>query len=208
MIVRISGEDQYELPGEDRDRLNELESAVVAAVEGGRPDEFPAAYAALLDYAYCVTAHKAQGAEWDEVLALEEIAPCWDAGRWRYTVATRARKKLIYFHNELRRPGHFLRVELEGTKSNRDGIGAVVYVLAGGTRQMRVRSAGSGFQSQSEATLHFGLGDATTVDELKILWPGGTTQTFAGIAGDQIVRAVEGRQELSARRLPQKAEPK
>ena len=50
MIVRISGEDQYELPGEDLDRLNQLESAVVATVEGGRQDEFPGAYAALLDY--------------------------------------------------------------------------------------------------------------------------------------------------------------
>jgi hypothetical protein len=50
MIVRISGEDQYELPGDDLTRLNELESAVVTAVEGGREDEFPSAYAALLDF--------------------------------------------------------------------------------------------------------------------------------------------------------------
>jgi hypothetical protein len=50
MIVRISGEDQYELPGDDLARLNELESAVVATVEGGREEEFTGAYAALLDY--------------------------------------------------------------------------------------------------------------------------------------------------------------
>jgi hypothetical protein len=50
MIVRISGEDQYELPGADLDRLNELENAVVATVEGGREDEFPGVYAALLDF--------------------------------------------------------------------------------------------------------------------------------------------------------------
>ena len=50
MIVRISGEDQYELPAQDHDRLNELESAVVATVEGGNRDGFPAAFAALLDY--------------------------------------------------------------------------------------------------------------------------------------------------------------
>jgi hypothetical protein len=51
MIVRISGEDQYELPDGDLDRLNELENAVVAIVEGGREGEFTDAYAALLDYA-------------------------------------------------------------------------------------------------------------------------------------------------------------
>jgi hypothetical protein len=50
MIVRISGEDQFELPDDGVPRLNELESAVVATVDGGRADDFPAAYAALLDY--------------------------------------------------------------------------------------------------------------------------------------------------------------
>lgn len=50
MIVRISGEDQYELPDSDRDQLNGLERAVVDVVEGGREADFAAAYAALLDY--------------------------------------------------------------------------------------------------------------------------------------------------------------
>src|SRR5262249_49968513 len=50
----------------------------------------------LMDYGYCLTAHKAQGSEWDTVLALEEIASAWDARRWRYTVATRAKERLIY----------------------------------------------------------------------------------------------------------------
>jgi exodeoxyribonuclease-5 len=50
----------------------------------------------LMDYGFCVTAHKAQGSEWDEVLVLEEIASGWDARRWRYTAATRAKNRLIY----------------------------------------------------------------------------------------------------------------
>jgi exodeoxyribonuclease-5 len=50
----------------------------------------------LLDYGYCLTAHKAQGSEWDAVLALEEIGRSWDARRWRYTVATRAARRLVY----------------------------------------------------------------------------------------------------------------
>jgi len=50
MIARISGEEQYELPDEEADRLNELEKAVVAIIEGGREAEFPAAYRTLLDY--------------------------------------------------------------------------------------------------------------------------------------------------------------
>ena len=50
MIVRISSEDQYRLAGEDADRLNELENAVVAVVDGGREDGFQEAFRELLDY--------------------------------------------------------------------------------------------------------------------------------------------------------------
>jgi hypothetical protein len=51
MIVRISGEDQYQLADDDATHLNELESNVIEIVEGGREGEFAAAYGALLDYA-------------------------------------------------------------------------------------------------------------------------------------------------------------
>jgi hypothetical protein len=50
MIVRISGEEQYELPDDDAGRLNELENAVVAVVEGGREADFGEAYRAVLDF--------------------------------------------------------------------------------------------------------------------------------------------------------------
>jgi hypothetical protein len=50
VIVRISGEDQYRLPDSDAAHLNELESAVVAVVEGGREDGFAETFGALLDY--------------------------------------------------------------------------------------------------------------------------------------------------------------
>lgn len=50
MIVRISGEDQYELPDAEADRLNELERAVIAIVDGGNADGFTEGYTELLDY--------------------------------------------------------------------------------------------------------------------------------------------------------------
>jgi exodeoxyribonuclease-5 len=58
--------------------------------------EHRSAAVALMDYGYCLTAHKAQGSEFDEVLALDEVAKIWDARRWRYTVATRAKERLTY----------------------------------------------------------------------------------------------------------------
>jgi exodeoxyribonuclease-5 len=51
---------------------------------------------ALFDYGYCLTAHKAQGSEWDSVMVLEEIASQWTPSRWRYTAVTRAKERLIY----------------------------------------------------------------------------------------------------------------
>lgn len=53
----------------------------------------------LWDYGYCLTAHKAQGGEWDRVLVLEQIGGSWDAKRWRYTAVTRAAKQLVYCVN-------------------------------------------------------------------------------------------------------------
>lgn len=51
---------------------------------------------AQADFGYAVTAHKAQGSEWDDVLVLEEIASLWNPRRWQYTVATRAKERLVY----------------------------------------------------------------------------------------------------------------
>ncbi len=71
MIVRISGEDQYRLADSDAARLNELENAVIALVNGGREDGFADAYAALLDYV------RAQGERVgdDEIETSEVILP-------------------------------------------------------------------------------------------------------------------------------------
>jgi hypothetical protein len=103
-----------------------------------------------------------------------------------------ARQKIVYLHNELAGRAHYLRVHLVGTRSNRDAVGAVVRVSAGGLAQMRVRSAGTGFQGQSEATLHFGLGTAARVDALTVRWPSGLEERFADVPSDAVVEIVEG----------------
>jgi exodeoxyribonuclease-5 len=48
------------------------------------------------DYAYAITCHKAQGGEWDNVLAYEQYCPYWEHNRWTYTAASRARKRLTW----------------------------------------------------------------------------------------------------------------
>jgi enediyne biosynthesis protein E4 len=116
-------------------------------------------------------------------------------GRLDLVVRNVARQKLAFFRNQAD-AGRVLRVKLQGTVSNRDAIGATVRVTAGGMTQMRVRAAGSGFQSQSESTLHFGLGAADRVDTLVVRWPSGREDRFHGLPADTVVSIVEGSSDV------------
>ncbi len=75
-----------------------------------------------------------------------------------------------------RRPVHFLKLQLRGKESNRQGLGAVVRVKAGTQEFSRYVSGKSGYLSQSDLPLYFGLGDHESVDEVRIVWPSGVTQ--------------------------------
>jgi hypothetical protein len=87
--------------------------------------------------------------------------------------------------------GHWIELKLVGTKSNRDGIGARVEVFAAGKRQTAERVAGSGYLSQDDGRLHFGLGAATTIDKLLIHWPSGIEQTLAAQQVDRVLTVQE-----------------
>jgi hypothetical protein len=88
--------------------------------------------------------------------------------------------------------GAWLRVSTVGTRSNRDGIGSVVTVTAGGvTRRQTVKTGGS-YCSQSETTLTFGLGDVESVDSLDVRWPSGVVDRYAGLQGRHTLTVTEG----------------
>ncbi|HEX6803958.1 MAG TPA: CRTAC1 family protein [Terriglobales bacterium] len=94
-------------------------------------------------------------------------------------------------HNTSHNQNHWLSVALKGTKSNRDGIGARVELVAGGHRQMAERVAGSGYLSQDDSRLHFGLGGASQVDKLTVHWPSGREQVLENLAVDRIITVEE-----------------
>jgi hypothetical protein len=87
--------------------------------------------------------------------------------------------------------GHWIAINLKGTKSNRDGIGAKVEVFAAGKRQTAERVAGSGYLSQNDERLHFGLGAAATVDKLIVHWPSGREQTLENLTVDRVLTVEE-----------------
>lgn len=78
-----------------------------------------------------------------------------------------------------RRSIHWVKVVLEGTRSNRNGLGASVRVHAGKQVYTRYNDGKSGYLSQSVLPLYFGLGDATAIDSIEVLWPSGARQTLA-----------------------------
>lgn len=94
-------------------------------------------------------------------------------------------------HNISPAANHWLAVKLVGAKSNRDGIGARVEVEAGGLRRARERVAGSGYLSQDDPRLHFGLGSTAKADKLTVLWPSGIRQTVENPGVDRVVTVEE-----------------
>jgi enediyne biosynthesis protein E4 len=87
---------------------------------------------------------------------------------------------------------HALRIKLIGTKSNRDGIGAVVSVQSATTFQKQMLRSGSSYLSASELILTFGLGSSTKADSIEVRWPSGAVDHLSNLAADQIITIREG----------------
>lgn len=92
-----------------------------------------------------------------------------------------------------------LRIKLEGRRSNRDGIGALVTVHTANGQQEQMVHSGSSFLSQSELSLTFGLGTAQEATSVQVRWPSGQTDTLANVKAGQTITVEEGGKVLSAR---------
>ena len=90
-------------------------------------------------------------------------------------------------------------MKLVGTKSNRDGIGAVVRLSAAGEKQWQMMRSGSSYLSSSELVLTFGLGSRTKADALEIQWPSGQVDKLSNVSAGQTVTVEEGKGVIGAR---------
>jgi hypothetical protein len=108
-----------------------------------------------------------------------------------YVVNHNRRPSLL--ENRSTDPGHWLRVRLQGTHSNRDAVGAIIRLTTpDGRVQTRELGRNSNYNSHNEPIEHFGLGDATGVAVLEIEWPAsGWVQRFTDLAVDQEISIVE-----------------
>lgn len=88
---------------------------------------------------------------------------------------------------------HGLRIRLVGTRSNRDGIGAVARVTTGSETQSQMLRSGSSYLSQSELLLTFGLGNRTQADRVEIRWPSGQIDRLSNVRSGQVLTVREGK---------------
>jgi hypothetical protein len=96
--------------------------------------------------------------------------------------------------NDTPRAGHWLGLRLIGTKSNRSAIGARATLRAEGLIQVREVKSGSGYLSQNDLRLLFGLGSAAPIESLQIRWPSGLVEEVSkGVKIDQYSTIVEGK---------------
>ncbi len=86
---------------------------------------------------------------------------------------------------------HWLELRLEGTRSNRDAIGARIKIVAGGAPQYDHVAFAAGYASSSAGPVHFGLGVAKRAESVEIRWPSGLVQNLKDVPADQIVHVKE-----------------
>jgi enediyne biosynthesis protein E4 len=87
---------------------------------------------------------------------------------------------------------HWLSILLEGTKSNRDGVGARVKVTSGDLVLYDQRKGGRSYQSARDPRLHFGLGSRTRIDAIEVKWPSGGVTKVGTLEADRFIAIKEG----------------
>ena len=84
-------------------------------------------------------------------------------------------------------------IDLVGTQSNRDGIGARVRVTAHDVTQTRIQDGGIHERGQNHSRLHFGMGNNAIAERVSVTWPSGKIQKFNKMPTNQVVRIEEPR---------------
>jgi enediyne biosynthesis protein E4 len=119
------------------------------------------------------------------------IGDLWNNGRLAAVITNMGTRPSLLV-NETSYPNHWIGVKTVGTKSNRDGIGARVTLKAGKRLLVDEVRSGSSYNSSNDMRVHFGLGNATTVDTLQVRWPSGLNEEFTNLKVDAMNVITEG----------------
>ncbi len=107
-------------------------------------------------------------------------------------VNNRGNQNIDLWKNKSTTSNNWLKINLEGTQSNKDGIGSVIEVSINNQKQYRYTLCGEGYLSQNSATEVFGLGSNTEVDYIKVKWLSGVEDILFNVPANQVITLVEG----------------
>ena len=110
----------------------------------------------------------------------------------------------VLLRNDGGNRNHWLGINLAGTKSSRDAVGAKVTVMAGGRRRSKQRLGGTSYCSASDPRLLFGLGASAKIDEVEVRWPSGQISSLKNVRTNQYLTIKESAGPRERRRSPQK----
>lgn len=119
------------------------------------------------------------------------VGDLWNDGRISVVISNmNAPPSLLV--NQVKNGNHWIAFHVIGTKSNRDGIGARLKLMAAGRARVDEVRSGSSYSSSSDMRVHFGLGQAVKIDYVQVRWPSGLEEKFENLAVDSIHDLKEG----------------
>src|ERR1700691_5834454 len=118
------------------------------------------------------------------------LADLWNRGVLDVVVANQ-RGPLLIYRNTVNPDNDWIEFALEGTKSNRSAIGATLTLFWDGKQQVQIVCGGSGFASENDRRVHFGLGTTPAIEKIVIRWPSGVTQTLRDLAPNRLYNVKE-----------------
>ncbi len=170
---------------------NDLDLDLYVSAYHVDPDEPNAIY--VNDGTGVFTEPAPNGIAGDSVLSMcNTIGDYNDDGLLDMAVSHADTFKFHLWKNENTNSNNYLKIKLEGTTSNKDGIGAIVELYINGSKYLRTKHCGEGYLGQVSDKIHFGLGTATMADSIIIKWLGGNVDKHYNVSGNQTVSYLEG----------------
>ncbi|MBW8041687.1 MAG: CRTAC1 family protein [Planctomycetes bacterium] len=111
-------------------------------------------------------------------------------------VILNSRREPTILRNDSPSKGHWLQIRLRGVRTNRDGVGAQVKVVAGDLTLIDEVHSGRGYQSHYGMRLHFGLGNRKKVDRIEVRWIGGRMDVFKDVTANRLITLTEGNSKI------------
>jgi hypothetical protein len=113
-------------------------------------------------------------------------------------VILNSRREPTILRNDSANENHWIQIRLQGVKTNRDGVGARVTVVAGDLTQIDEVHSGRGYQSHYGTRLHFGLGKRNRIDRIEVRWIGGSVDVVRNVEVDQILSITEQNEQVES----------